>query len=80
MNIVTDAPVIVNGESKKTAFSDMPKNDFSETGNYDFMRTEFKEDYHSMDGGTADSISKNIGAALMVGGVIAVMYFLGAFD
>ena len=80
MNIVTDAPVVINGQSKKTAFSDLPKNDFSDTANYDFMKSEFKEDYHSADGGVVAGVGNNITAAITVISVIGIMYFLGAFD
>jgi len=50
MNIITDAPVVVNGEINKTAFSNLKKADFSETGDYTFLKNEFKEGFYSMDG------------------------------
>jgi len=50
MNIITDAPVVVNGEVKKTSFTDSEKAEFSEAGNYDFMKKEFEEGFYSLDG------------------------------
>ena len=81
MNIITDAPVVVNGEINKTAFSNLKKADFSETGDYTFLKNEFKEGFYSMDGDSYKPpfLSKNVKIGLIIGGSVLTLGILGYF-
>ena len=49
MHIETNAPIVINNKLGKTSFDVSPA-DYSESGGYDFIKTEFREGVYSMDG------------------------------